>query len=310
MKIAHLAAAVALTLVPACAAPPADEAGATESALSGSGDVLAIGDSITYGWNPYLTPVGQPTGKYTSYADDLTDGAVINAACPGESSASFFDPNGKDNNCKPDDSGGGPHYKRWLKTPWNAPTQADWMTKWLTAKVEANKAPKLVVLTLGGNDLFIVTGTGCTGAICNLTEVLAVAAPRYAANMKTIFQRIADTGYRGLVVVPNIYSLDYASWSEWIGIGRFNSALRGAVSDFNAGASTDMRVVVADAYESFKSAANGGSSCAAGLLIPTPNKPGECDVHPSALGRQKMAEAIDAAVSAAAPWGAEAPPTP
>lgn len=48
-------------------------------------------------------------------------------------------------------------------------------------------------------------------------------------------------------------------------------------------------VVVANGYTAFKAAAPTGSPCAAGLLIPVP---GACDIHPSQLGHQVLAQAL------------------
>lgn len=51
-------------------------------------------------------------------------------------------------------------------------------------------------------------------------------------------------------------------------------------------------VLVASGFDAWqaKAMAAGGSSCAAGLLIPLPH--GGCDVHPTPKGRDLLAQAI------------------
>ncbi len=291
MKVQFLMAGMMALAAAACGSGEfAEEQVTSEDALRAGGEILALGDSITYGWNPYLTPVGQPTARYRSWVEELPGGAhVVNAACPGEASTSFFDSAAPDNNCRPNAAGDGPHYKRWLKTPWNTTTQAEFMARYL-----GQFQPKLVVLTLGGNDLFLIQEAG--------VWTLPSGASRYKSSMAEIFSRIARTGYDGVVAVPNVYALDYARWDEWAGIGMINARLASAASDANqafAAQGKALRIVVADVHGAFKARANGGSSCAAGLLIPTPDKPGECDVHPSSEGAKLMAKTVSDAIAAA-----------
>jgi hypothetical protein len=62
-------------------------------------------------------------------------------------------------------------------------------------------------------------------------------------------------------------------------------------------------VLVASGFDAWKATAlaSGGSSCAAGLLIPLPT--GGCDIHPSPKGRALLGQAIVSTIAGSCPGG-------
>jgi lysophospholipase L1-like esterase len=83
----------------------------------------------------------------------------------------------------------------------------------------------------------------------------------------------------------NLYSTDYAVPSTL----QFLAALNGTVSSV---AKNNFGAKIADAFTAFQTAAGSQSPCAAGLLIPVPNNPGTCDVHPTAAGQAVLADSV------------------
>src|SRR5690348_7045390 len=80
--------------------------------------LLAIGDSITFGWNPLIESDNKKVDarNYRGYAEILgkeKGWKVDNAACPGEASGSFLRADAKDNGC---DANRGDYR---LHTDWN-----------------------------------------------------------------------------------------------------------------------------------------------------------------------------------------------
>jgi lysophospholipase L1-like esterase len=299
-----LSATLALGIA-ACTGSSDNGAASADSALVAGGEILALGDSITYGYDPNLQPEGAPFSRYKSYADALATGTttLTNAACTGEASGSFFDVSAPNNGCHQDENE--KSFKEWLKVPWNAPTQAEFTKNFLRGRVAENKPPKLVVLTLGGNDLFLVL-EDCSFLGC--TSALNAAVVKYRANMKRLFDLVESTGYAGIVAIPNTYALDYGSTLEKLALNKLNKALDAAAEDARHGLAergSTMRIVVADVFSSFEKATNSGSSCKAGLLLPggdddddddddddKEKNEKDCDVHPSAEGHTLIASTI------------------
>ena len=95
---------IAIYTIYGCAAPTAGEDGiesqveSTTQALD-KGRLLALGDSIAFGYNPLLpfdkdkAFVGYPEVLKPEYSSK-------NSACPGETSASFYSTTAPDNGCR------------------------------------------------------------------------------------------------------------------------------------------------------------------------------------------------------------------
>jgi len=116
-----------------------------------------------------------------------------------------------------------------------------------------------------------------------------------SANMATILGEIRASGYKGLIVVENYYSLDYSDAAGTTLMQLLNQAVSAPAASFGA--------VVADVFSAFEIAATnpfaGGNTCKAGLLNASPQNQFLCDVHPSQSGQRLIARAVEAAFTAA-----------
>ena len=292
-----------------------DEAGSeVNAAARGSARLLALGDSITYGWEPEWSEKqpGQPKNAANLQKAVLGKGfpemvakrlglAAANASCPGEASGSFRDPQAKDNGCRSKRADG-----LKMSTPWGSKrTQLEAAI----AEVKSPNPPKVITLMLGGNDLFLLQDR-CEDSFVGETACIAAAAKlglngapvaRLEENIEASLKALHGAGYRGTVVLVTIYAMDYAGLGEPLVFGAFNRALRGAARDVQA-STPGMKIVIADAFSKFedRSEPHDRSACKAGLLISTRNgapilddkgKP-TCDRHPSQAGHEAIADAV------------------
>jgi hypothetical protein len=291
----------------------------SEAALSGSTTprLLGLGDSIAYGWNPDWSQFqdGQPKNAANLQKAVLGLGypekvakrlglAADNGSCPGEASGSFLDATALDNGCREKRADG-----LKMTTPWgSAATQLDFTI----AQVKGPNPPKVITMTMGGNDLFLLQDS-CKGALLGSSLCIAAAATlgthgmpveQYKEHMLSALKSIHAAGFRGTFVAVNTYAMEYGNIGEVVVFGAFNDALRDAVTAARA-VTPGMRIVLADAYGKFKERAesspeNGKSACKAGLLIDKHNgKPvlddkGKvtCDRHPAQAGHELIADAI------------------
>ena len=282
--------AVALALVMAGAAtvasadPPKDKDKNKDA-------YLALGDSVVFG---YITRAGYAWGNannfigYPDYVGLELDLSSADAACPGETTSGFISSIGADNGCRP--------YRANfpLHVAYNS-TQLDYATQFLAK----HKKTKLVSVSLGANDLFLLQ-KACflqpDPAACIATG-LPGALGAIGANMNTILGSLRATGFKGVLMVVNYYSLDYSD-PQGTAITALLNQVLADVADANG-------AVVADAYSAFGAAAMtpfaGGQPCKTGLLNVNPQDPtlSTCDVHPSQSGQQLLADTVEAAYLAA-----------
>jgi lysophospholipase L1-like esterase len=311
MKIARALVAVALLGQVGCGAPEEPDEVSADAELNGSGSLLALGDSIAYGWRPEWEQVqGQAPSDpgrlklaklgqgYPEKAAKLLGLTTANGSCPGEASGSFLDPTAEDNGCREKRADG-----LKMTTPWqNAETQLAFAKNYI-----ASKKPSVITLTLGGNDIFLLRNS-CSGSFAGESLCIATSAAlgsgttSYQKNLDAVLQGLFDAGHRGTVVLVTTYAMYYTTTSgEPLVFGAFNRALTNAVASAMT-KTPGMKVVVADAYTRFQAAseASGWDACKAGLLIDTKEgkpildaagKP-TCDRHPSEKGHALIAEEI------------------
>jgi lysophospholipase L1-like esterase len=292
----HRLVAIALVALPlmACSAASTSDASSTESALEETKPhLLAIGDSITFGWNPHLeTDIHKvQASKYSGYAEVLGGKLgvpVANGACPGETSGSFLDPKAEDNGCRNNRAA----YR--LHTDWDgAADQVDFVSSYLEKAVAAGKAPPLVVMTMGGNDLLLVKKhcnlPGPLDGPCELVRI-PFAVHAFGDHISKVLSAIDASGYRGKVALVTTYAPDYSDPIAKFGIGQFNSELREHAAQAKGKLHIDVRV--ADGYAAFEARAkeHGGKTCQTGLVIP--NGDGTCDIHPTPAGHQLLAQTV------------------
>ena len=247
---------------------------------------LALGDSVPFG---FITQAGfeyvNPENfiGFSNYVGQELRFSITNAACPGETTSSFLSASAPDNGCQLFRS------QAPLHVPYSS-TQLDFALGFLAG----HRQTRLVSILLGADDLFLLQQAcaGDPGCIANgLPQVLATVS----ANMQTILGDIRGTGFKGMIVVVNYYSVDYSDPVATQLIQLLNQAL-GAAAVAQGG-------VVADVFSSFQAAASipfaGGNTCRAGLLNALPQDQFTCDVHPSQSGQRLIAQTVEAAYNSA-----------
>jgi lysophospholipase L1-like esterase len=249
---------------------------------------LALGDSVAFGYiagagGEYRLPdnfAGFPT-----YVADALRLKGTNAACPGETTASFLSADGQDNGCKAF-RGLAPLHVSY------SGTQLAFAQSYLRAH---KGTTKLVTLQLGANDGFLLEAACHLDPTCignGVGQLLATVG----GNVDTILGDLRSTGYKGKIVVVNYYSLDYTD----VGATQLTQLLNGAVAQQLAA----HQAVLADAFTLFQQATGNGNTCTAGLLNanPDPSKPASaapaCDVHPARAGQLLLAQAVERAYGA------------
>ncbi len=257
-------------------------------ALAHDEEYLALGDSVAFGTNPLLDRAD--ADNFVGYAEALArmlDLDVTNASCPGEASGGFISLTGVDNVCRP--------YRARF------PLHEDYTTSQLdfaVAFLRDNPDTQLVTLNIGANDLFVLQKQCAASAdpLCfqnGFPKMLATLAQ----NLRTIYTAIRrDANFHGELVALTYYSLNY---NDAGGVAVI-SAINGVVAQVTLAAGGR----VASGFDAWKPVAfqrGGGDSCAAGLLIVVQTTPQlKCDIHPSPAGRDLLAKAIAAQVTAAA----------
>jgi lysophospholipase L1-like esterase len=284
-KVAFVLRRAALAMIMAGAATLAS---AATPAAPGNGTYLALGDSIAFAYiaadgYAYVNPnnfVG-----YVNYvgADLRLDTA--NGACPGESSSSFVSATGADNGCR-DFRSNSPLHVNY------ASIQLDFATNFLAT----HKQTRLVTIMLGANDALLLEQSCLGDPVCIQNGIPGVAATLFA-NMDTILHDLRASGFHGVLMVVNYYSLDYTDPLQTGLTTAFNQILVEAAQAHGA--------VVADVFTAFQTAASssfaGGQTCKAGLLNVNPSDPTQmsCDVHPTQSGQRLIANTVEARYQAA-----------
>lgn len=255
-------------------APPA----AAQADSSRPQEYLALGDSIAFGYSPLVDPTNPD--HFVAYPDIVAAALrdhVTNAACPGETSTHFVDLDGTDYGCGP-----------WrANLPLHAgytSTQLDFVDTFL----QEHPKTRLVTIDIGVNDAqALVSQCGGLSEVACIQAGLQPTLARLSANLDTIYGHIRNVdGYRHRMVAVTIYSPDYGDQLVTGVIAMFDQVLAERTAAWGG--------IVADGFGGFAAiaASHDGDSCAAGLLIPVSSSPLTCDAHPSAAGRDVLANAI------------------
>lgn len=268
---------VCLVVVAATAAMPSE---------SSPRPYLALGDSVVFGFInnagfEYVNPanfIGFP--DYAARALKLTD---FNAACPGETSGSFLSTSAPDNGCSLFRS----------QVPLHVPYSGT-QSSFALAFLATHRQTRLVTVMLGANDVELLE-TVCAGDPTCVANGLPQVLAAVTQNIATILGQIRGTGYKGVIIVENYYSLDYTNPATTETTVLLNQAVSAPAATFGA--------AVADVFSAFQLAASnpfaGGNTCKAGLLNASAVNPFACDTHPSQSGQQLIAQAVDSAYAAA-----------
>jgi lysophospholipase L1-like esterase len=249
-----------------------------------AGTYLALGDSVPFGYR------GQPAGavdyskaaNFTGYPELVGQKLglhVLNAACPGETTASFTDVTAQSNGCE-----NTPHASVGYRTAFPLHTLYDSVNQsqldFAVQTLKQTKNVSLVTLQIGANDAFLCQQT--TADQC-LSEA-GTLAQSVQTNLDGILAALRDRGgYRGKLVVVTYYSLQYTG-AQVTATQLLDGAITAAAQAHGA--------TVASGFDAFKAPAlaAGGDSITAGLVIPD-------DVHPTAEGQELLATAVEKAAA-------------
>jgi lysophospholipase L1-like esterase len=254
---------------------------------------LALGDSIPYGYDPTLFSPSLPTptpAQFTGYPEVvaqvehlLQSKKEVNAACPGETSGSFWIAGAPDNGCNGPGPQGQPPFKTSIGLHTNyTGTQLGFAVSQLTS----NKHINLVTLGIGGNDLLLLEQQCLAPGVLSFSDCVAGSLQgvldSYAANLTAILASLRAK-YNGTVVLVTSYSPSADPL--------FIQAI-GALDFMMTQVGTNFGVKFADEFTAFQiaSAPFNGDPCAAGLLVRLTAT--TCDVHPSPAGRDLLAATV------------------
>lgn len=247
---------------------------------------LALGDSVPFG---FITQAGFEYINadnfigFPNYIGQELRFTATNAACPGETTSSFLSSNGADNGCRLYRSQAPLHVSY-------TSTQLDFARAFLAGHRET----RLVTVLLGADDLFLLENA-CAGDPSCIASGLPQVLATISTNMQTILSDIRRTGFKGVIVVVNYYSVDYSDAA--------GTALTQLLNQALAAPAAAEGVVVADVFTSFQAAAStafaGGNTCRAGLLNALPQNQFTCDVHPSQSGQGLIARTVEGAIKSA-----------
>lgn len=279
MKVRLFGVLVAAALM-VLAAPPAS--------ASFSGEYLALGDSVAFGFNPNLVPSqASNPGVFVGYPDIVAQRLglqLTNASCPGETSGGFISTtNGQDYRCLA--------YRFFFPLHVQYPgAQLAFALQFLSTHSDV----QLVTMDIGANDVFKLETDICNMDATCIQNGLPAVLTGIDLNLRFIYAELRNAAhYHGIIATLNYYSLLYDEASETA-----TQALNFPIGD----ATTANGGIIASGFDAFeaRAEAHANSSCAAGLLIINLTT-GVCDVHPSPLGRDALAGAIVRAVEQVTP---------
>ncbi|MEU2348716.1 SGNH/GDSL hydrolase family protein [Modestobacter sp. NPDC049651] len=258
-------------------------AAARSSGIEAGGTYLALGDSVVFGYRG-----GEQLSAYSD--DDSFVGYpqlvgerlgldVVNASCPGETTASFADPAAPNLGCT-NSPGSAFGFRTAFPLHVGYSSRQQSQLDFALDRLRQDPEVALVTLQLGANDAFLCQRSTPDSCVAEAGQVAATVS----ANVGGILGRLrGEGGYDGRVAVVTYYALDYS-----------DTALAAATQTLDEGiaqAARDNDATVVDGFAAFRDAAEqaGGSSTAAGLV-----RPG--DVHPTEQGQQLLADAVAEAV--------------
>jgi lysophospholipase L1-like esterase len=287
---AGLATAVVLTSCTSTGGSSSESAASTTAASTSAaattaedgGSYLALGDSVPFGFRADGGAGFGDATNFTGYPELVGEDLgldVINAACPGETTASFVDVTAQSNGCE--NLPGSPSGFRTsfpLHVAYDSPVQSQ--LDFALQTLARTDVVRLVTVQVGANDAFVCQST--TADRCQSPAEYQALGQAIQANLGRILTSLRDR-YDGQIVVVNYYALDYASAAA----AAASNLLNGVI----AGVATANGATVADAFAAFQAAATsaGGNAVAAGLVLPN-------DVHPSDAGQRLLADTVEAVV--------------
>jgi lysophospholipase L1-like esterase len=237
---------------------------------------LALGDSVPFGFR-----AGADYSKaadfvgYPQLVAEKLGLKVVNATCPGETTASLIDEKAQSNGCE-----NSPNSAFGYRTGFPLHVAYDNVNQsqldFAVHELQRTKGISLVTVQVGANDAFICQHTTSDGC---LSEIGTVATTVQANLGKILAALRGQGGYQGRIVVVTYYATDYSS-PEAGAVRTLDGAMAAAAKAHGAS--------VASGFDAFRPVAerSGGDSTAAGLVLPK-------DVHPTAEGQRLLAQAVE-----------------
>jgi len=256
--------------------------------IRGAPGYLALGDSIAFGYRPAPWADYRDQADFSGYPEDLAAAlklTVVNAACPGETSASMIDPRAPSNGCETNAQGGTGYRAMFPLHVSYRGSQLSFAVSYLRQHPDT----QLVTLGIGANDLFRcqeLTADHCAGS--DLGPTLAGVT----SNLDTILGALRHQArYQHTLVVVLYYANFYADPASVTPMQALDAVIAESAVRYGAR--------LADGFAAFRAAAAkyDGNTCAAGLRVKLAS--GGCDLHPSARGAQVLAAAVQEAVGVA-----------
>lgn len=252
---------------------------AAPASASFSGEYLALGDSVAFGFSPLLLAagLGGDPSVFVGYPEIVAQRLglqLTNASCSGETTGGFISTtNGQDYKCL--------GYRSFfpLHVAYSG-SQLAFALQFLSTHSDV----QLVTMDIGANDVFKLQDTICHGDTTCINAGLPGVLAGIDANLRFIYGEIRNVAhYHGLIVTLSYYGLNYDPASV-AGTQALNFPIIDATVA-NGG-------IVASGFDAFqtRALAHGASSCEAGLLIV--KSVDNCDVHPSPQGRNALAGQI------------------
>jgi lysophospholipase L1-like esterase len=267
--------------------PSGPTASATSTAPTAStsdgGTYLALGDSVPFGFRGGLAGEYQDAATFVGYPQLVGQDLgldVINATCPGETTASFLDVTAQSNGCQNTITSPSGYRDNFpLHVPYDSADQSQ--LDFAVQTLKRTDDVELVTVQIGANDAFLCQATTPGG--CQRPAEYSGLGQTIQANLGRILSTLrGEGGYDGQIVVVTYYAYDYNTPAA-----AASTLLNGALSKV----ASANRATVADGFAAFQTTAAvaGGNSVAAGLVLPN-------DIHPSERGQRLLADAVEAVV--------------
>jgi lysophospholipase L1-like esterase len=261
---------------------------------------LALGDSATFGFQEgdvVPPPNYRNAASFQAFPEQLASRLhlrVANAACPGESSASFINAAAQSYACEtvPPNNvfgtpAGFPGYRKLY--PLHVHYRGSQL-RYAVRYLRKHRRTRLVSLMIGGNDLTLCAFSATSDHCASASEQAAVFA-KVRHNVRRILRAIRRKAhYRGQLAIVNYYPL----FSLASSYAYLNRVVRGVNRAMDR-AARPFHVVIADGYGEFRRGAlhSGGDPCNAGLLTQLNGQVGNCGVHPSYAGQVLLSQAVE-----------------
>lgn len=249
---------------------------------------LALGDSVTFGYQePQVVPAPnyRDAASFAAYPELLGRELhlnVVNAACPGETTASLISPKAPSNGCE--NIPGKPHAGYRRAYPLHVHYEGSQLA-FALHYLRTHRDVTLVSLMIGANDAFLCLETTKHG--CTTAAERAALKHRLTRNIHHILRAIRHTAhYGGQLAIVNYYP---PSPAYTITSRALNVIIDAAARPYH--------VEVARGFAEFARADRhfGGNACTAGLVTQL-GKPGVCGIHPSYAGQSLLAQALAGAI--------------